>query len=25
VPYWNKVSPPAPPGNANRTNFHVGV
>ncbi len=25
VPYWNRVAPPAPPGNANRTNFHVGV
>ena len=25
VPYWNRVAPPAPPGNANRTVFHVGV
>lgn len=23
IDYWNKESPPAPPGNANRTNFHV--
>jgi len=23
VDYWNREAPPAPPGNANRTNFHV--
>jgi hypothetical protein len=23
VDYWNRVAPPAPPGNANRTTFHV--
>jgi len=23
VDYWNRAAPPAPPGNANRTNFHV--
>ena len=23
VDYWNRVAPPAPPGDANRTNFHV--
>jgi hypothetical protein len=23
IDYWNKESPPAPPGNADRTNFHV--
>ncbi len=23
VDYWNRESPPAPPGNANRTTFHV--
>lgn len=23
VDYWNRVAPPAPPGNANRTAFHI--
>ena len=23
IDYWNREAPPAPPGNANRTNFHV--
>jgi hypothetical protein len=23
VDYWNREAPPAPPGNANRTNFHL--
>src|SRR5262249_52533382 len=23
VDYWNRQAPPAPPGNANRTTFHV--
>jgi len=23
IDYWNKESPPAPPGNADRTNFHI--
>ncbi len=23
VDYWNAETPPAPPGNANRTNFHI--
>jgi hypothetical protein len=23
VDYWNREAPPTPPGNANRTNFHV--
>jgi len=23
VDYWNREAPPAPPGNADRTTFHV--